>query len=210
MFDGVLRRVVGPPLDRAGQWLAARGISANALTAAGLGAALACGAAIAAGHYLTGVLWLGLSRLADGLDGAVARRTGLSDFGGFADIVADFVFYAAVPIGFAWVDPAANALPAAVLLASFYLNAASFLGFAIIAAKRGMTTDRRGPKSLYVTTGLAEGSETIAVFMAMLLAPHWFGALAYGFALLCLVTCAARVALAARIFGADRRPPPQA
>lgn len=209
MLDGVLRRMVGPPLDRAGGWLGARGVGANAVTGAGLIAALACGAAIVAGAGILALICLALSRLADGLDGAVARRTGLSDFGGYVDILADFVFYAAIPLGFALADPSGNAVAAAVLLASFYLNAASFLGFAIFAAKRGMSTDQRGPKSLYFTTGLAEGSETIGVFVAMLLAPHWFVPLAYGFAALCLVTTAARVALAAQVFGVDDRAPPQ-
>lgn len=50
MFDPLLRRLVGPPLARAGAWLAARGASANAMTLGGLGIGLlsvpllACGA----------------------------------------------------------------------------------------------------------------------------------------------------------------------
>ena len=209
MLDGVMRRLIGPPLDALGGALAARGIGANQVTLAGLIAALGCGACAALSAPLPALALLVLSRLADGLDGAVARRTGLSDFGGYLDILADFVFYAAIPLGFALADPSGNAVAAAVLLASFYLNAASFLGFAIFAAKRGMSTDQRGPKSLYFTTGLAEGSETIGVFVAMLLAPQWFVPLAYGFAGLCLVTTAARVALAAQVFGVDDRAPPQ-
>ena len=139
MLDGVMRRLVSPPLERAGAALAARGVGADQVTLAGLAAALAMGAAVATGHFALALACLVLSRIADGLDGAVARHSRLSDFGGILDIVCDFAFYAAVPVGFALVDGAACAVPAAVLLASFYLNAASFLGFAAVAAKRGYT-----------------------------------------------------------------------
>lgn len=205
MLDGAMRRLYAPWLDRLGAKLADRGVSANTVTFAGLGAALAAAGAVGLGAFGVALGFMALSRLADGLDGAVARRAGLTDFGGFLDIVCDFAFYSLVPLAFALNDPA-RALPAAVLLTSFYLNAASFLGFAVIAARRGMTTDRRGPKSLYFTTGLAEGTETIAVFVAMLVFPAAFAALAYGFAALCLVTCLARVVLAARVFGGEAMP----
>ena len=87
-----------------------------------------------------------------------------------------------------------------MLLASFYVNGSSFLAFAIIAAKRGLTTEARGEKSLYFTIGLAEASETIAVFCLFCLFPGAFAAIAYAFAALCTVTAAARIALAMRAF----------
>jgi hypothetical protein len=94
------------------------------------------------------------SRLADGLDGAVARATQKTDRGGYLDIVCDYAFYAAVPLGFAIADPAANAVAACAMLFSFYVNGGSFLGYAILAEKHGLSTDRRGSKSLYFTGGL--------------------------------------------------------
>ena len=207
MLDGVMRRLIDPPLDRAGALLAATGVAANAVSLAGAAAALACGLAIAAGAFWIALGLLAVSRIADGLDGAVARRNGLTDFGGYLDIVCDFVFYAAIPVAFAVHDPA-NAIASVVLLGVFYINGASFLGFAILAARRGMTTDVRGRKSLYFTTGLAEGTETIAVFIAVLVFPGWFAPLAYGFAALCLITCVARVFLAFRVFGVENRDNP--
>lgn len=203
MLDGVMRKLVDPPLNRLGAALARAGLTANQVTLAGLAAAILSGVAIASGAFGVALVGLGLSRLADGLDGAVARHSGLSDFGGYLDIVCDFVFYAAIPLGFALANPPENALAAALLLASFYLNGASFLGFAIMAAKRGLESQTRGVKSLYFTTGLAEGTETIAVFVAMLLWPAAFPWLAYAFAALCLVTCGARVVLAWRVFGGE-------
>lgn len=200
MLDGVARRVLERPLDRVGRSLAARGVAADAVTVAGLAAGLLAAVSITLGAMAAAIVLIAASRIADGLDGAVARATRRTDLGGFLDIVFDFVFYGAIPLAFALHDPERNALAAAFLLVAFYVNGASFLGFAILAAKRGMDTAQRGPKSLYFTTGLAEGSETIAVFVAACLWPTAFPALALGFGALCLVTAVARVRLAAITF----------
>jgi len=147
-----------------------------------------------------------LGRLADGLDGAVARAdpgaSAKGGLGGYYDIVADFAFYAALPLGFAVTGAA---LPAAFLLAAFYINGASFLAFAILAEKHGLHTRAQGEKSLYFSAGLMEGTETVAFFLAMCLWPAAFPALAYVFGGLCLVTAAGRVRLAQRVFGAAAR-----
>ncbi|NJM83902.1 MAG: CDP-alcohol phosphatidyltransferase family protein, partial [Tabrizicola sp.] len=141
------------------------------------------------------------SRLADGLDGAVARARGKTDFGGYLDIVCDFIFYAAIPLAFVIRDPAANGLAGAFLLTTFYINGSSFLGYAILAAKRGMETRSRGEKSLYFTAGLLEGTETIAFLALLCLWPQLFVPAAWIFGALCLVTTAGRVILARRTFG---------
>jgi phosphatidylglycerophosphate synthase len=196
MFDARLRPLIDPPLNAAGRRLAAWGIGANALTVTGMLIGLMAAAALAQGMFALALALIIANRLLDGLDGAVARATGLSDFGGYLDIVADFVFYVSVPLGFALADPA-NALPAAVLLASFTLTGVSFLAFATLAAKRGVETSAHGRKSFFYNTGLAEGAETIAVFVAMCLWPVCFAAFAYGYAALCLLTVIQR-SLAAR------------
>lgn len=201
MLDRFLRPLIDPPLNRLGRGLAGAGIGANAVTLAGLLLGLGAALAIAWGAPLVGLGLILASRLADGLDGAVARATRLSDLGGFLDIVADFVFYAAVPLGFVLADPGANALAGAALIASFYVNAATFLGYAILAAKRDLSTEARGRKSWYHAGGLLEGSETIAFFLAFCLWPGAFAALAWVFAALTLITAAGRVAQAAAVFG---------
>jgi phosphatidylglycerophosphate synthase len=140
-----------------------------------------------------------LNRLLDGLDGAVARATRLSDFGGYLDIVSDFVFYVSIPLGFALAVPA-NQIPALLLLASFTLTGISFLAFATLAAKRGVETDAHGRKSFFYDTGLAEGAETIAAFVLMALFPASFPAIALVYASLCLVTVAQRSVAARHLF----------
>jgi phosphatidylglycerophosphate synthase len=201
MLDGWMRRRIDATLTRGGARLAARGVSADAVTLAGLALGLVAAAMIATG--LPG--WLALlpllaSRLADGLDGAVARVRGKTDFGGFLDIGCDFLFYGAIPMAFVLRDPAANGVAGAFLLMTFYANGATFLGFAVLAAKRGMETAARGEKSLYFTAGLLEGTETIAFFVLLCLLPGWFAPLAWTFGALCLVTALARVVLARRVF----------
>ena len=199
MLDARLRPLIDPPLNAAGRVLAGVGVTANGLTFTGLAFALAAAATIALGHIGWGLALILANRVCDGLDGAVARVRGPSDLGGYFDIVADFAFYVAIPTAFGILAPA-NTLPALVLVASFVLTGVSFLAFAVIAAKRGAETEAHGRKSLFYSTGLAEGTETIAVFIAMCLAPAWFAALAFGYAALCVLTVFQRSAMAVRAF----------
>lgn len=199
MFDARLRPLIDPPLNAVGRALARRGIGANAVTLAGLVPALAAAAAIAHGQYLVGLALILVNRLLDGLDGAVARASGLTDFGGYLDTLADYVFYVAVPVGFG-LAASENAMAAMLLISSFTLTCASFLAFAAIAARRGEQSSEHGAKSFFYSTGLAEGAETIAVFIAMCLWPAQFPAIAVGFAALCLLTALQRSLLARRSF----------
>jgi phosphatidylglycerophosphate synthase len=200
MFDAMLRKAMDPTLDRWGMRLALKGWTADRITLAGLGLGLLAAALVAVGWPLAALVPLLASRLADGLDGAVARATRRTDFGGYLDIAADFLFYGAVPFGFVVLDPSANGVAGAFLLLSFYVNGTSFLGFAILAEKRKMETTARGLKSLYFTGGLLEGAETIAFFAFLCLWPAAFATLAWAFGALCVVTAASRVLLARKVF----------
>lgn len=201
MLDSRLRRLIDPPLERLAAPLARFGIDAAAITWIGFGLGLLGVSCIAAGFFLTGLALFLLNRLCDGLDGALARRNGITDLGGYLDIVLDFIVYAGMAFAFAAVDPAANALAAAFLLFAFMGTSASFLAFAIMAAKRGIETRARGIKSLYYLGGLTEGTETIVFFVLCALFPHAFPILAWIFASLCWLTTAGRVLTAQRLLG---------
>ncbi|MEO0487572.1 MAG: CDP-alcohol phosphatidyltransferase family protein [Pseudomonadota bacterium] len=205
MFDAQLRPLIDPPLNAFGRWMARRGMSADSVTLGGLAIGLFAAAAIAFGAYGLGLVLILLSRIADGLDGAVARATKKTDFGGYLDITSDFLFYGAIPLAFVWADPAGNAAAGAWLLTSFYVNGATFLGYAILAEKHGLKTAERGSKSLYFTGGLLEGAETIAFFAALCLFPAQFAPLAWAFGALCFVTAGSRVLLARQVFGDHER-----
>ena len=198
MFDRRAQALLHPVLNTTARGLVRAGISADALTWLGFAIGIAAALAIAWQAFVVGLVLLLVSRLLDGLDGSVARLTQPTDAGGFLDIALDFLFYAAIPLGFAVADPTNNALPAAVLLASFIGTGSSFLAFAALAEKRGLTDTALPGKSFYFLGGLTEATETITVFAAMCLWPEHFAVLAYGFAALCAITTAMRVGLGYR------------
>lgn len=201
MLDAYARKLIDPPLDRVGGLLARAGVGANAVTLVGLGLGLLAAVSIVFGQF-TLALWLVLaSRVADGLDGAIARASTRTDFGGYLDITADFAFYGAIPMAFILYDPATNGTAGAVLLLSFYVNGASFLGYAILAAKKGLDTRAQGIKSLYYSNGILEGTETILFFVILCLAPRFFMPLAWLFAIACFATAILRVWGAYQAFG---------
>ncbi len=200
MIDAGLQKLLSRPLDAVGRALASSGVSANSVTLAGLGLAVVLVFVIATQQYALGLSLLALNRLLDGVDGAIARATQRTDLGGYLDSVADYVFYAGVPLGLALANPQENALPAAALLASFLLTGASFLAFAALAAKRGLQPETSRPKAFFYSVGLMEGAETIAFFVAMLLWPAHFTVLAWVFAGLCLLTAVQRSLIAAKTF----------
>lgn len=193
VFDSRLRPLIDPPLNWLAKWAAKLPVSANAVSAAGLGFGLAAALAIAWGAFALALVLIILNRIADGLDGPIARAHGPTDLGGYYDIVFDFLFYGAIPLAFAFHDPSANGLAAAALLASFYANGATFLAYSALAAKRGETTEVQGRKAIYYFAGIAEGAETIAVFCLMCLLPQWFALIALSFAVLCFVSAGARI-----------------
>lgn len=194
MLDARLRPLIDPPLNRAARALVRLGVTGNQLTVAALVAGLGAAAAIILGHTGAALVLVALNRLLDGLDGPVARQAGAaSDLGGFLDITFDFVFYAAVPLAFVLAAPADNAVAGALLIASFYLNGSAFLAYAAIAARRGLETRAQGHKSIYYLAGLAEGAETIVVFLLMCLLPQHFAVIAALFALVCFVSAGARI-----------------
>lgn len=204
MLDRQMRLVIDPPLNAAGRQLARAGVTADGVTLAGLILGLAAAAMIAVGYPTGALLPLLISRVADGLDGAVARATQKTDFGGYLDITADFLFYGAVPFAFVILDPTAHGLAGAFLLASFYFNGTSFLGFAILAEKHDMVTAAQGQKSLYYSNGLLEGTETIVFFCVICLWPGWFAPLAWIFGAACFATGLLRIYGARQIFNSFR------
>jgi phosphatidylglycerophosphate synthase len=199
MLDGLLRPAIDPALARLAQFAVRAGISANAATMGGFAIGIAAMGLIVVELYGWAIAALLLSRLCDGLDGAIARRTQVSDIGAFLDIALDFIFYAGVVFAFGLARPEANALAAAFLLFSFIGTCATFLAFAIFAGKRGITTPERGPKSIYYLGGLTEGTETLIAFIVACLFPDAFAWIAIVFGALCIVTSGTRIATAWRL-----------
>lgn len=204
MIDARLLPLQRSLMEPPARWLVARGVGADQITVVGCAVGLLAALAPAFGLYGLALLGLALNRLADGLDGAVARQTTPTDRGAFLDISLDFVFYAAFPIGFILADPATNGLPGAVLVASFVLTGSSFLAFSVIAERRGLQAEDYPTKGIYYLGGLAEGAETIVVFAAFCLFPAAFAWIAWAFSAVCFVTAATRYMAGWNAFGDDK------
>ena len=200
MLDRQLITAARQPLQKIASGLISSGITANQMTVAGFIAGLTAVPLIITGHMLWALVSILLNRLADGLDGTMARLTGPTDRGAFLDSVFDFLFYSAIPLAFAFAAPEQNALAAAALIYSFVGTCCSFLAFAVLAAKRGITSTKYPDKGFYYLGGLTEGTETILLFVVMCLFPAWFPLLAYGFAVLCLLTIISRIATGIQVF----------
>lgn len=195
MFDTSLRKLIDPALNRAGAAVARSGIGANAVTLAGVVLAHPLFYALLLQQWALALGLIVANRLLDGLDGAVARIRGPSAWGGYLDSLCDYLFYVAVPVGFAFAAPA-NELSALLLIASFTLTAVSFLALAAILAGRDLG---HGEKAFSYSSGLMEGGETIAFFIAFCLFPAKFSQLALVFAALCGVTVVQRLWMARRL-----------
>jgi len=193
MLDRAAIALLRPALTGAARGLARVGLRADQVTLAGFAIGMVAAFAIAVQHPLLGLAGIALSRLCDGLDGALARLTEPTDRGAFIDISLDFVFYASIPLAFAVADPAANALAAAALLAAFVGTTSTFLAFAVLAAQRGMASTAFPAKGIYYLGGLTEATETLTCFALMCLWPQHFAIFAWGFALLCVLTTVTRL-----------------
>jgi phosphatidylglycerophosphate synthase len=193
MLDRFATALIRPPIITLARALVRARVGANTVTVIGFAIGVIAAILIASHAYMTGAAAILASRLCDGLDGAVARQTHATDAGGFLDIALDFLFYASIPLAFAVANPQANALAAALLLAAFIGTGTSFLAFAVLAAKRKLTSTDFPDKSFYFLGGLTEATETLIFFTAMCIWPQHFAVLATTFAALCAITIATRI-----------------
>ncbi len=193
MIDRWALALLRPGLEAGARRLVRAGVGADAVTWVGFALGLAAAVCIAQQAFMAGLVLLLISRLLDGLDGAVARQTQPTDRGAFLDITLDFLFYASIPLAFAWADPARNALAAATLLAAFVGTGSTFLAFAVLAERRGLSSPAYPSKGLYYLGGLTEATETLCAFAAMCWWPQAFALIAWLFSALCAVTVLTRL-----------------
>ncbi|TEW54979.1 CDP-alcohol phosphatidyltransferase family protein [Psychromonas sp. RZ22] len=194
MLDKFITPYIKPILMPIVVQLDKRKVHADQVTLVGFGIGLLALPLLAAQLWTAALVMIVLNRVLDGLDGALARYQQQSNSaGGYLDICVDFLFYAAIPLGFALAEPIENALPATVLLAVFIGTGSSFLAFAIPAEKLNLARPQFANKSFYFLNGLTEGTETIAFFVAFCLWPTYFPELAYSFALLGAITIFTRI-----------------
>lgn len=199
MLDRSIRKVIDPLLEIPASGLSALKISANSITVTGFILGMLACVAITWEHYTLGLVLILCNRVADGLDGSVARQRGSTDVGGFLDFSLDILFYGGVPFAFALAEPQ-RLLSASFLIYSFIGTTGSFLAYAVISAKRGVTSDREQKKSFYYSVGLMEGTETIIFFVLFCMLPNQFVPLAWTFGILCWITTAIRIVTGVILF----------
>lgn len=196
MLDRRIRELTGPSLTALGQRLAGAGVKPGVLT--GVGWLLGLGACVTAADRIWSaalVLWLA-NRLFDGLDGPVARAIGATARGGFFDIVADFSVYGGFVVGVAMAIPRAR-VACLVLLFAYYVSGAAFLAVSSLLETRG----KQGidGRSFRFVGGLAEGGETVVVYVLFCLLPHFAPTIAWIFAAVVSVTAVQRVIIGASL-----------
>ena len=204
MLDPYIRPLIDPPLNAIGKRMASIGVSANMTTVIGFVFGLIAITLIVLHNFSIAAIFIGLNRLADGLDGAIARHTHLTDFGGFLDIVADFIIYSGIVFAFGVTNPD-NLFYAAFLIFSFIGPITSFLAYAVIASKRKITSSKRGKKSFYYLGGICEGTETATVLFLFCLIPQYFNVICIVFGILCWLTTIGRVYNAWVDFGGEKK-----
>lgn len=194
MLDRFITPVIKPMLKPLVLLLDKKQVQPDQLTLVGFIVGMMAVPFLALQLWYAALFFIVLNRVLDGLDGALARHQNhTTPSGGYLDICLDFLFYAAIPLGFALANPNENALAAAVLLTVFIGTGSSFLAFAIPAEKLNLPRPQFAHKSFYFLNGLTEGTETIAFFVAFCLWPTYFPELAYTFAFLGAITIFTRI-----------------
>ena len=194
MLDKFITPIIKPLLTPVVMLMHKRGITADQLTVVGFLVGLLAVPLLAFEMWYGALVAIALNRILDGLDGALARYANQSSSaGGFLDITLDFLFYAAIPLGFILANPEQNAIAGSLLLATFIGTGSSFLAFAIAAEKFKLEKPQFKYKSFYYLNGLTEGTETIALFIAFCIWPQHFAVMASIFAIACGITIFTRI-----------------
>jgi len=164
--DRILFLVAGPRIER---------IPPNIITTAGFSVGLICAVFLYFGcNLIAFFLWI-FNRIIDGLDGYVARQNGnQTDFGGYYDIITDFIIYALLPGVIALRENSLTvSLLVVLLLGVFYVNGASWMYLSGLLQKRRGGMAGKIQTSLEMPRGLIEGTETILFYSLFILLPRY-------------------------------------
>lgn len=197
MLDARVRRAIAPSLDTIAAALDRAGVKPMWLTVGGLGAGLGACVAVATGQWGVGlVLWL-VNRVSDGLDGPVARRSGATEIGGFLDIVFDFTVYGGFVVAVTIAVPEARFAALSLMLA-YYISGTALLSLSSLLEKRRVDEGHDG-RSIRFTGGLAEGTETVLVYVLISLLPGRAESVLWIFTVVVALTAVQRIASGIRL-----------
>lgn len=139
------------------------------------------------GYPLVAIGLLLASGYCDTLDGSLARfQNKTSPIGTVLDIVIDRLVEFSVILGLYFLAPESRALAVILMLGSILLCITSFLVV-------GIFTPNQAEKGFHYSPGLMERAEAFGFFMAMIIFPQYFNALAAVFVVLVCWTAFLRI-----------------
>ena len=192
MFDRQIQKYTQKPLQYIAK-LFLKFISPNHMTLIGFSFGLLMCLFIIIDQYLMAIIFLFLNRLADGLDGTMARLQTPTPLGGYLDIVLDFLIYGGFVLSFG-VTEQNNTLLSMILLFCYIGTGSTFLAkAAILPSLTNQNLNEEIPKSFHYAVGLVEGTETIVFMVLCLLFPNLFIYFSFIFIILCLITIVFRI-----------------
>jgi phosphatidylglycerophosphate synthase len=192
MFDRQIQKYTQKPLQYIAK-LFLKFITPNHMTLIGFSFGVMMCLSIIIDQYLIAIIFLFLNRLADGLDGTMARLQTPTPLGGYLDIVLDFLIYSGFVLSFG-VTEQNNTLTSMILLFCYIGTGSTFLAkAAILPSLTNQNLNEEIPKSFHYAVGLVEGTETIVFMVLCLLFPNLFIYFSFIFIILCLITIVFRI-----------------
>jgi len=173
MFDHLLRLLKDRWLAPIARLLGPR-ISPTALSLLAFCFGIATALTAYQGLVLLSLLAWALNRLLDGLDGTHARvHAQQTDFGGYLDIMLDFVVYATIPFALVARD-ATLSLAGVFLEATFFVNTASWMYLsAILEGRHSGAVARSELTTITMPPGVIAGTETVVLYALFLTLERW-------------------------------------
>ena len=189
MIDNYLVKFLNPLFHILGSVFLKFEINANIVSLLGLFFSFVSFFLILNLNFISALLFFLLGRIMDGVDGSIANRNGKTDFGGFLDIVFDFISYSLIPLAFILILDS-NAFFGSILLATFFGTGSTFLALAIFESKKSKCSYN---KSFFHVGGLIGGTVTIFFLSLMMVLPYNFNLIAIIFSVLCIIGTIERI-----------------
>ena len=200
MIDQYFVKIIKPFLEMAASPFYKFGINANYISLFGLSMSFLSFYLILKDLNITALFVFLLGRILDGVDGIIANKTRITEFGGFIDIVFDLISYSLVPLAFILKDNS-NAIFGSILLTTFFGTSSTFFGIAIFENNKFI---KRNPeKSLFHVGGFMGGSITIFFLSLMFIFTEKFNLIALIFSVLCILGTIERIFYAYTILDKD-------
>ena len=200
MIDQYFVKIIKPFLEMAASPFYKFGINANYISLFGLSMSFLSFYLILKDLNITALFVFLLGRILDGVDGIIANKTRITEFGGFIDIVFDLISYSLVPLAFILKDNS-NAIFGSILLTTFFGTSSTFFGIAIFENNKFI---KRNPeKSFFHVGGFMGGSITIFFLSLMFIYTEKFNLIALIFSVLCILGTIERIFYAYIILDSD-------